>query len=45
LTGLKADGDDYLTKPIAMGERTARAEALLRGSNNAIEPNFHLTKR
>jgi two-component system OmpR family response regulator len=35
IRGLKAGGDDYLTKPFAMGELTARIDALLRRSNGA----------
>jgi two-component system OmpR family response regulator len=30
IDGLRAGGDDYLTKPFALGELTARVEALLR---------------
>jgi len=36
--GLRAGGDDYLTKPFATDEMAARVEVLLRRNNGAREP-------
>jgi two-component system OmpR family response regulator len=35
VTGLRAGGDDYLTKPYAFSELLARLEVLLRRQNGA----------
>ncbi len=43
ITGLRAGGDDYLTKPYHMSELMARIDALARrGENNAAEGNTKL---
>ncbi|VFU16260.1 response regulator transcription factor [Methylocella tundrae] len=42
IRGLKAGGDDYLTKPFAMEELVARVEALLRRSTEAAATTVRL---
>lgn len=37
IKGLQAGGDDYLTKPFAFSELTARLQALIRRSTHAVE--------
>jgi two-component system OmpR family response regulator len=37
--GLQAGGDDYLTKPFAFSELTARLQALIRRATQAAEPS------
>lgn len=37
--GLEAGGDDYLTKPFAFSELSARVQALIRRSSQATEPS------
>ncbi len=37
--GLEAGGDDYLTKPFAFSELSARVQALIRRSSQAAEPS------
>lgn len=37
VTGLRAGGDDYLTKPYQLSELTARLQALTRRSNTALQ--------
>src|SRR5665213_1242130 len=36
--GLQAGGDDYLTKPFAFSELTARLQALIRRATQSVEP-------
>jgi len=40
ITGLDAGADDYLVKPFALGELTARMRSVLRRKSNTAEPNF-----
>ncbi|WP_124295258.1 response regulator transcription factor [Acetobacter pasteurianus] len=42
VTGLKAGGDDYLTKPFAIEELVARIEALLRRPDDTRSTKLHL---
>ena len=37
--GLQAGGDDYLTKPFAFSELTARLQALIRRATQTVEPS------
>ena len=38
VTGLRAGGDDYLTKPFAFSELLARVQALIRRATHVVEP-------
>jgi len=38
IKGLQAGGDDYLTKPFAFSELTARLQALIRRATRTVEP-------
>ena len=38
IKGLQAGGDDYLTKPFAFSELTARLQALIRRATQIAEP-------
>ncbi|HEX4121226.1 MAG TPA: response regulator transcription factor [Verrucomicrobiae bacterium] len=38
IKGLQAGGDDYLTKPFAFSELTARLQALIRRATQSVEP-------
>jgi two-component system OmpR family response regulator len=40
ITGLDAGADDYLVKPFALGELTARMRSVLRRKTTTAEPNF-----
>jgi two-component system OmpR family response regulator len=39
IKGLQAGGDDYLTKPFAFSELTARLQALIRRSTQTVQPS------
>jgi two-component system OmpR family response regulator len=40
ITGLDAGADDYLVKPFALGELTARMRSVLRRKSTTADPNF-----
>lgn len=42
ITGLRAGGDDYLVKPFALGELSARIEALIRRPAGAARTTLHV---
>ncbi len=42
ITGLRAGGDDYLVKPFALGELSARIEALIRRPAGATRTALHV---
>ena len=42
ITGLRAGGDDYLVKPFALGELSARLEALIRRPNGDAQTVIHV---
>ena len=42
ITGLRAGGDDYLVKPFALGELSARLEVLLRRPTGGTQTRLHV---
>ncbi len=42
ITGLRAGGDDYLVKPFALGELSARLEALIRRPSGGAQTLLHV---
>jgi two-component system OmpR family response regulator len=42
ITGLRAGGDDYLVKPFALGELSARLEVLLRRPTGGTQTKLHV---
>jgi two-component system OmpR family response regulator len=42
IRGLRAGGDDYLVKPFALGELSARIEALLRRPVESVQPKLRV---